>query len=367
MVITISGATEGNDQVTVVAGTDYFVNLLAGDDTLGVVQAGNTATILGGLGADSIDTFSGLQLIYGNHGHDTIHSEGSNCTVFGGQDNDSVSVGRGHHAIYGNMGDDTILAASGGSDSVYGGQGNDDIRLEGTGWAFASGNLGNDTIVIAPASPGFSLGGGILVYGNEGDDLIELIGDSDDYDNREGTIYAGQGGDSVEAEEGVGGRLIIYGNKGADLLVGGSDSDVIYGGQDGDTIRDGVGHDALFGNLGDDRLEGDTTSRYVDTQTGGEGADTFVFNYSGHTVFGVAGASDLVIADLSTVDTLVFDDANDVLGPTELSGFAAVTDDGTDVTIRFEAGTATIVLKGIGNGMMDSLADLTAAYSVDFV
>ena len=155
--------------------------------------------------------------------------------------------------------------------------------------------------------------------------------------------------------------MVIYGNLGEDDLTGGVGDDILFGGQNNDTLR---GNDDVGA---------------TDTMQGGAGADRFIFNFGTvtdmvptalptTTVTRMTAASNLVIKDLTTADTLVFDAAGTSFNSeSELEAIATVIDDGTDVTIKFEsdtgstAGTITVTLEGIGDGSIDSLAAVKIA------
>ena len=81
------------------------------------------------------------------------------------------------------------------------------------------------------------MGGGMFIFGNDGDD----------------TLFGGAGLDE------------LFGDTGNDLLSGGNSSDRLIGGIGNDTLLGETGNDVLNGGGGIDRL------------SGGSGADQFVF------------------------------------------------------------------------------------------
>jgi hypothetical protein len=140
----------------------------------------------------------------------------------------------------------------------------------------------------------------------------------------------------------------INGTGGADDLSGNGSAEILNG---------LGGADTLTGNGGDDILNG------------GTGADTFVFNFdsSSGTDVGVDGND--AITDLALGETLQFDDVIDSV--TTIGGLEAlvtVVDDGTDTTITYDTGGATITLENVSTGVgpagYDSLAELDVDYNL---
>jgi uncharacterized delta-60 repeat protein len=119
------------------------------------------------------------------------------------------------------------------------------------------GTSGNDTIVVNPAGGnavsvnlnGVSLGtfsptGRILVYGQAGNDDIQVAGGI----SLSAWLYGGAGNDRLK---GGNGNNILLGGAGDDLLVGGNARDILIG---------GTGADRLVGNAEDDILIAGSTA-----------------------------------------------------------------------------------------------------------
>ncbi len=104
-------------------------------------------------------------------------------------------------------------------------------------------------------------GGGKIVVGTEGDDVLNGTAGND--------IICGLGGDDVIAGEG-----------GADEILGNDGNDTISGGTGKDSIRSGSGRDAVDGNDDNDLILGGSESDSLrgnggwDTLRGGSGKDT---------------------------------------------------------------------------------------------
>jgi Ca2+-binding RTX toxin-like protein len=91
----------------------------------------------------------------------------------------------------------------------------------------------------------FSSGGRLLVFGQGGDDTVEI----DALIGRTAEVYGGAGNDRLT---GGGGTNLLLGGDGNDTLTGGAGRDLLIGGTGADTIGGGLG--------GDDILIGGTTA-----------------------------------------------------------------------------------------------------------
>jgi len=212
-------------------------------------------------------------------GSKTFSTLGGNDIVFALKQN-----GLNIHAGNGN---DIIYALEGGN-TLYGDNGDDRIELIGTGTAggdTVDGGAGADTLLggrgnntLQGGSEDDYLFGGEghdALYGGTGNDrLIGGIGDD--------TLQGGKGNDYISSGEG---RDIAYGNAGNDVLSGNDGNDELYGGDGDDILAGGEGDDLLVGGAGNDTI------------TTGAGADVIrVNNNSGHDF----------ISGLSGVDTIEF-------------------------------------------------------------
>lgn len=109
----------------------------------------------------------------------------------------------------------------------------DDIRVNSIG------NTGQVDVVINGSSAGtISPTGRIVVFGQAGDDDIQIAGSI----TNSAWLYGGDGNDRLK---GGGGHDVLFGEAGDDLLVGGSGRDLLVGGQ---------GSDRIVGNADDDIL-----------------------------------------------------------------------------------------------------------------
>jgi Ca2+-binding RTX toxin-like protein len=113
-------------------------------------------------------------------------------------------------------------------------------------------------------------GGGMIIVGTDGDDILDGSGENDVICGLAGDdTIRGLGGD--DTLEGGPGRDVIRGGPGDDIILGGEDNDVLYGGGGADTIRGNEGFDTIRGGSGPDVLQG---GRGHDILRGGRGHDT---------------------------------------------------------------------------------------------
>ena len=114
---------------------------------------------------------------------------------------------------------------------------------------------------FAPGSRTVRPGGGFVIVGTQGNDLLDGSGGPD--------LICGLGGDDII--DGRGSGDIITGGGGNDNIGGGAGKDNITGGGGDDVISGNRGNDAIKGNGGNDSLKGNAG---IDTLTGGAGNDT---------------------------------------------------------------------------------------------
>jgi uncharacterized repeat protein (TIGR01451 family) len=116
------------------------------------------------------------------------------------------------------------------------------------------GTAAGDTIAVTQVGPGqgsvnvvingfnhgtFSYGGSLLIYGQGGNDLINV----DPAVTRTALVFAGAGNDVVNAG---GGNDVLLGEAGTDQLRGNAGSDILIGGLDSDDLNGGAQDDILI-------------------------------------------------------------------------------------------------------------------------
>lgn len=265
-------------------------------DTFDISVAGNSASITGTEGADTLR---------GDAVANIIHGLGGNDTLYGGAGNDTLNGGSGSDWLYGDDGDD-VLDGGAGDDRLSGDRGNDTYLLyRGMGsdtiseFDFTIGNL--DTIKIAtdlkPSDIEVSRDALSLYLSIKGttDKLsvwgqFSTTGQIERVQFADGTVWdantldsmtrgkASEGADKLFGDDnantldGLGGDDSIYGLLGNDLLNGGNGNDSLSGGDGNDTLNGGAGNDNLYGDYGEDMLDGGLGNDYL---SGGYGSDVY--------------------------------------------------------------------------------------------
>jgi Ca2+-binding RTX toxin-like protein len=79
---------------------------------------------------------------------------------------------------------------------------------------------------------------------------------------------------------------ILYGNEGNDIIDGRAGNDTIYGGEGKNILLGGAGNDTIFGGAGDDQLDGGAGNN---TLYGGEGKNFFVADSGNDVAYAGAG------------------------------------------------------------------------------
>ena len=320
----------------------------AGNDTI-ATGTGND-TVFAGAGNDALaidSSATGDKLIYMDRGQDVV--EIANTTgdhlVYLGDNNDAASLlyNAGDVHVVGEGGNDTILTQNFGADTLDGG-GDDDVLTVGEGSIGEKtliGGDGQDAMIvldgsgdagqgIQPSTQVRMLAGGgddTLEYarglfigdvndGGAGDDMIsfggqtELLlrdlsltnietayfsGEDDSVifadGNEVGTVYGGDGNDTLDASAETSAAYMLDGGTGNDWLVGGDGDDMIHGGQGADTLAGNGGADTF--QFLEDPLSGDNYEDVLLDFTGGEDKLAFMGGAFGgmSAIVGYAGAS----------------------------------------------------------------------------
>ena len=295
------------------------------------------------IGSDADDwlttTVAGITLD-GARGDDVIVSYREDVTLIGGEGNDTIEAYANDTTINAGSGDDSVRAIFGTTGTIVDlGSGDDDANItDGT----VIGGDGADVIY----GRGYSSGAGeertVVVFGDEGDDLLSIIGSGPD-----DQAFGGQRNDTVSAYRGG----IADGGAGDDLVQ--VDTGAQAFGGDGDdfiSVYNGVSEDGGPATL-----------------TGGAGQDTFeasILNFGGEDEGVFAVVTD-------------FDPDNDMLVVNHRDGNAEFTDlenvtlipaeDGsfTDVQLEYtsirdgDRGTAIVRLDGVTDLTLAQISILT--------
>ena len=110
--------------VGVAAVNKIYVDGGRNDDVIDLSTVTKPATVIGGLGDDSIIGGQGNDELYGRDGNDSIFGSGGDDKIFGEAGDDTLWGDDGNDTIYGGDGDD-VLAGRAGNDLLYCEAGND--------------------------------------------------------------------------------------------------------------------------------------------------------------------------------------------------------------------------------------------------
>lgn len=204
-----------------------------------------------------------------------------------GQDSADILNGTryGDH-IEGNDGND-ILTGNGGNDNIRGGGGIDEL-WGGAGNDTIDGGTGRDVVFYLDASAGVSVNlsqSGVNVSGGLGNDRLSNVED-------------------------------VIGTAGNDTLIGNGENNLLVGLGGNDTLTGNGGHDTLMGTGSFNRMDGGSGNDVLEAgsitgiNTGGSGADTFIF-YSSSLSHTITDYQDEV--DFIMINTLLaghFEDLN---------------------------------------------------------
>jgi Ca2+-binding RTX toxin-like protein len=284
---------------------------------------GESATIVGTRGSDSVRGTDGRDVIAGLSGADRIFGAGGDDVICGNAGADDIRGNGGDDTLHGNNGDDTVWGNSG-HDLVHGNHGSD-IVAGGWGADHVDGGLGY--LFRKDGGPRVKHD---LLRGGPGDDRLVPGKDRRDhgmgwdqisYVNAKGPvqvdatlrIVTGDGTDTYPADvklEIVGspfgdemlgspGDDRFTGGNGADLLVGNYGSDHLIGNGGADEIRGNAGIDGIEGGTGRDRLLGGTDADVIIDDGKGpdwinaQGGEDYVGDHinwgDGHVVKGGSG------------------------------------------------------------------------------
>ena len=373
---------EGDDNFTI-SGTNVFSDNLVDLPVTAVHGGGggDTITVTGGAGPDSLLVIYGDTDTYGARYDYSSGAPTGNGLVFDGFDRpedhgdtidarlltslDPAATGL---TIYGGIGNDTIwgssgsdqIAGGGGDDTIYGLDGNDHIYGDD---GFITDLLTRELTVVSGSvtvpfrdSADTRLAGKDTIFGGAGDDFI--LGDHGIISQLPGTLRLADTGrvsrvESVQAHDGA--DDFIDGGLGTDLIIGGTGSDEIttLGGDNivfGDNgLMDRI---SLDGDIGDIDELYSTYSNFGarDVITTGDGSDIIIGGAGADEITAGAG-NNLISGDRATIRALSDLDAPQLAGIPMTLGFVTTTpphaDDAADI---ITAGTGSDLILGGGGG-----------------
>ncbi len=270
-----------SDSVPSVTTFSFPAPVIVNADAAATVRnlTGTDLTFNGGGGGDTYAMGTGIDLVHGGGGVDTVSYANGGCATVtldgvandtqscGGapgtfenvfNDVENVTGGPGIDTITGNAGPN-VLSGGGAKDVLDGGEGTNVLHAD-SGGALMQGGLGNDTF---DGDPG---GGGDVSYANHPVGIVgvTLNGVADDgvlgseSDNLDADITKITGNNVVNLLDGSAATFAVtlIGGDGPDTLTGSDGSDSIDGGGGADTINAGLGNDVVTPGPGTDIYNG---------------------------------------------------------------------------------------------------------------
>lgn len=400
-------ADRADDDIDVLFGGD-------GADTIrgyggGVLSVGDAASpsfelalgnlVLGGAGADDIETADGVDVVFGGGDGDTVQAgQGADFDVAGSDDASTFRLALGD-LVFGDGGADTLHGddpdadrADDDVDVLFGGDDADTLRGYGGG-LLSIGDaadpsfelvLGNVVFGGTGADDIATLDGIDVVFGGPDDDTVAVgAGDTlaidDDFTIQLGDAVFGQGGDdTLHGDAPSAGDDVD--DDGVDALFGGPGADKLYGGAGGlievpDQDFCLLWGNLLFGGDGDDLLRGD----YEDWDAAApRGGIDLAFGAAGVDTIEGGGGSIIVIGDLTSGQAVVIwfgnllfggpdDDAIRGADAADLSTCSNATLDGflNGLGVNGLGGGADLVFGGGGDDTVDAYDGIDIVFGQD--
>jgi Ca2+-binding RTX toxin-like protein len=325
----------GNSTLIVKAGAGGQASLANVSSFIDWTLGGNTISLVGSTGAETLTGSSQRDLLSGGTGNDTLTGGGGNDWLTGGAGMDWQSGGAGNDLFDFAAGD--VVAG----ESIDGGAGADTIEARGTNdFSLASlaniealnfSNISSTSATFAASQiaaistiSGSSAQNGLIINASpNGSATLAGIASFKSW---------GDGGDWIE----------INGSTGSEALTGSYTHDTLRGGAGSDTLDGAVGKDLLFGDEGDDTLIFDFDDVSL---AGGAGTDTMKIDANGAWI-DLRDIDNSVISGIEAIDARGFG-ANtlrmataDVLALSDSSDQVALRGDAADKLYLYGAWTA---------------------------
>lgn len=217
---------------TVSGATSSLITRTAGVTESDVLVAIQQVNLTGGAGDNDIDASgftTGVVVLDGGAGNDSLSGGANADTLLGGIGNDALDGGGGND----------VLDGGAGTDSVTGGAGTDTVRATGVGITIT-----DTALTINGAAP-------------------------DSLSSVERAELTGTAGNDTITATNFSGQAVQDGLDGDDRLLGGAGNDHLDGGDGNDELDGGPGSDTMAGGAGKDEYEaadGEVDYLFVDTQ-----------------------------------------------------------------------------------------------------
>lgn len=306
------------------------------DAVLGAAAADSgLQTVRGTTGSDDVRLDAGfdaaaLEVILGGGGSDVFRAEATKTAVTFQATASELTAGDDLRG--GSTANDVLNIAAGGTSNANNVLGVETINVNGDGFGgvaqpstltldttaaqVTGGTVTVNAVGFFDAGDTFTLNGGaatarLVVNSGAGSDAITTGTGNDviDAGNGNNTVTSDGGDDTITTGSGIdtinsgSGNDIVNSGGGADSIVAGDGNDTVNAGSGNDTVRGQIGNDTLNGDAGDDTLYGDfayadfgSTAAYNasvggnDTINGGSGNDTIVGGLLGDVLTGGDGA-----------------------------------------------------------------------------
>lgn len=315
------------DSATLVHGTFLDDNITAPTDNV------YDDTIYGAAGSDTIISYGGNDVIYGDSFDENTPFE---KMLEGETYDDYIEAGLGDDTIYGEAGNNTIVfnanntitnadgsqsIVGDGNDVVYSGQGTDALVFRGVAYKDLTFTFVGDNLIIKYGMDSANPDSTVTIVGYLKDEKLTssvkyiVDGNNERFtiaDQLSGFVITGSLDEKNELEGSslsdtiTGGNLadIIDGGKGNDYIDAGDGNDTIDGGDGEDYIDGGAGNDLIHGGSGNDIIIGGAGN---DKLYGDEGDNQFIFNAGdgNDTIFSGTGNDTIILKD-STLGSLEF-------------------------------------------------------------
>jgi Ca2+-binding RTX toxin-like protein len=346
---------EGDDTLIYSAGPDVYDGG-PGNDTL---HYGGLAPITIQLGAVT-GQFLSIENVYATEFDDTVNGDGNANFISGNGGND---------ALYGNGGND-IISGDDGLDQVFGGDGDDVLEIKYASGVTAGevydGGSGFDRLRVETGSFQIDLTSANLVSieGIEGWSALLSLTQLAQFQRLElNNLRLATGGSISLSGVQIGAEFIALSDNATEISLAGAIRILseqvfnVFGGAANDTITGSNQADILYGEDGHDVIAGNGG---IDTLSGGAGNDRLVVSAagSGSHVDGGTEVDVLAVSGAVTLGTVAGIEA------IELTGGAALTLTGAQVSSGFILATAVTGTGSLTFNMTDGLALLTKLWSI---
>jgi Ca2+-binding RTX toxin-like protein len=361
---------------------------LAGGSSADTISAwGNNDTLRAGTGANQIYAFGTTDSVVGNTGSATLAGFGSGDTLVGGTGNTLFVVNGGQTVtVGGGYGNDTVQSSATYSLPT----GVDTLILTGNSTAVGTGNgdaagnvlvanSGADTLKAGSASAVTTLVGGsgtdLFVVNNRNDVVQEAYVGTNSTIQSSVSYSLPANVDYLTLSVGAGAVSLSGNNDAGNYIVGSDGNDTLYAGSGSDTLKAGSGPTVFVPGTGNDRFvinsTNDVFSPYSNSSTYGNDTiqssisytlphniDTLVLTGTGAlTGQGNTDSGNLIISNTSGSATLTAKGDNDTLiggsGNDSLTangaGDVLVAGTGNDTLTGSNLGTTFIFNQGFGN------------------